>query len=268
MRREYHQIHSDAVGRPLEVLSFGHAGKPMLVFPCSAGRFFDWENFGMVETVVPFIEAGKLQVYCVDSLDRESWYAGVHPADKARRANDYDWAITHDIVPFVKKHSGRNGKIMTHGCSFGAYHAANFWLKHPDLFDLGLLLSGNYSIAFCVGDYRNDDIYYNDPLMYLPNLNDEHVLQRMRDNLLIIVSGQGAWEDWLGEAREMAGHLAKRNVPHLLDIWGYDVNHDWPWWKRQIVYHLEKLDAAQWLTDTRPLDNAAVTGYLKRFARI
>jgi esterase/lipase superfamily enzyme len=199
MKRTYLAIPSQAIGRPLEMLVFGHHGKPLLVFPSSSGRFFDFENFAMIEAISPFIEAGKIQVYCVDGLDHETWFANAHPADKARRANDYDWAITHDIVPFILGDGHAGAGIAVTGVSFGAYHAGNFILRHPDLFDIAICLSGNYSIAFAVGDFRNDDIYFNDPLMYLPGLQDPFYLDNLRRDLLISAPVRGHGKNGTGK---------------------------------------------------------------------
>lgn len=262
MNREYHVIPSQAWGRGVEMLVFGHAGRPMLVFPSSEGRFFDWENFGMVETVRSFVDAGKLQIFCVDSLDRESWYSSAHPSERARRANDYDHAVTHDVVPFIHRRQGRVTGIMTHGCSFGAYHAVNFYLKHPEQYELGIGLSGNYSIQFALPGFCNGDVYHNDPLMYVPNMNDEAHLQALRKNLLIICCGQGAWEDWRGEAIALSDHMRAKGIPHWYDQWGHDVNHDWPWWKQQLPYFIDKLDRGGLLNPPSSLSSDQVRGFL------
>ncbi|NLI79179.1 MAG: esterase family protein [Candidatus Riflebacteria bacterium] len=268
MKRTYLSIPSKAVGRPLEMLVFGHRGKPLLVFPSSSGRFFDFENFAMIETIGPFIHDGKVQVYCVDGLDHESWFANAHPADKARRANDYDWAITHDVVPFIIEDGHPGAGIAVTGVSFGAYHSANFFLRHPDLFDIALCMSGNYSISFAVGDFRNDDVFYNDPLMYLPGLQDPWYLDNLRRDLLIMCAGQGPWEEWNGEAAAVSAHLNAKNVPHLFDLWGPDVAHDWPWWKRMIVHFLGKLDRAGFLTNNGRLTRLDVTGFLNNYPHL
>lgn len=242
MRRQYHSIFCPAIGKNLELLEFGHGGKPVLVFPSSEGRFFDYESEGMIHEIVPFIDAGKIHVFCIDSHDRESWYAHKHPADKARSANDYDAAVVQNVLPFIYHLNGARRKVITHGCSFGAYQAVNFFLHHPDACDIGIALSGNYSIKFAVGDFFNDDIYYNDPISNVPNLAPSWHLDRLRENFLIICCGQGAWEDWLGEAKELSYHLGNKHVPHILDLWGNDVEHHWYWWKRQIVHYFSRLD--------------------------
>ena len=48
MNREYHRWHSPALGREMELLVFGQGGARMLAFPTSMGRFYDWEDRGMV----------------------------------------------------------------------------------------------------------------------------------------------------------------------------------------------------------------------------
>jgi esterase/lipase superfamily enzyme len=247
------------------MLVFGHAGKPLLVFPSSEGRFYDWENFGMVTEIAGFIERGLVQVFCIDGIDWESWYAPIAAVDKGRRANDYDWAIVHDVVPFIKRTAGQSTGIFTHGCSFGGYHAVNFYLKHPDIFDGCLSLSGNYSIDFTVGGFYDGDVYFHDPLKYLPNLEDEWFLHQLRCGLAMIVCGQGAWEEWLGEAHQLSSLLHAKKIPHLFDLWGFDVAHDWPWWKKQIVHHLGKLERAGLLSADRRLQQNDVVRYLESF---
>ncbi|MFZ2961025.1 MAG: alpha/beta hydrolase-fold protein [Candidatus Ozemobacteraceae bacterium] len=268
MKREYHVFYSHVLGRNLEILVFGHGGRPMMVFPSSDGRFFDFENFGMIETIAPFIESGKIQVFCPDSIDGESWYANKHPADKARRANEYDKAIAEEVVPFVHRLQGRAAGLIAHGCSFGAFHAANFYLRHPDQFEIGILLSGNYRIDFATGGYCDENVYLNEPLKYLPNLSNPWFFDQLRKNLLIICCGQGAWEDWRGEAQELAEIMRAKGLPCLFDMWGDDVCHDWPWWKRQIIYFLGKLDRAGMLDVDRPLDPARVNHFISEIQGI
>jgi esterase/lipase superfamily enzyme len=246
----------------MELLVFGHGGKPLIVFPSSGGKFYEYEDFGMISAVSPFIEEGKLQVFCIDSKDRESWFSCAHPADKARRANDYDWAVIHDVIPFIERYNGSGAGITAHGCSFGAYHSMNFLLRHPDVFDSAIALSGNYSIRFAVGDFNNEDVYFNDPLSYLPNLEDWWFIDWLREDLIIMCAGQGPWEDWNDEARALSRHLWDKGIPHLLDFWGFDVAHDWPWWKIQMGHFLGRLDAAGLLTKGARIGRSDVARFL------
>jgi len=241
MNIEYHKWWSDALGRDMELKVYGTAGKPLLVFPCAGGRFFEFEDFGMVETVRPFIEEGWLQVYTVDSVDTEAWLAlGKWPGDRAWRHEQYDAYIAQEVVPFIRSHSGATGRLMTTGNSMGAYHAANALFRHPDLFDTCISLSGLYGPDYFVGSYRDEHIEANFPLLYLPNCTDAGRLDAYRHSTIIICVGQGAWEEMhLRETRLLQRVLEELGIPAWVDYWGADVSHDWLWWRRQLPYFVQ-----------------------------
>ena len=244
MNIEYHKWWSDHLNQDMEIKVYGYAGKPMLVFPTQGGRFYEYEDFGMVEACHEFIDAGKIQFFTVDSIDNQSWANwSIPPADRARRHEEFDRYITQEIVPFIHHRSSWQGKILTTGCSMGAYHAPNFFFRHPDVFDGVIALSGILRLSLFIGDYMDDNVYLNTPLVYLRNLTDETYLNAYRQSIIIICSGQGAWEGpMLDDGRELKAILESKKVPCWLDIWGYDVNHDWPWWRRMMPYFLGKLD--------------------------
>ena len=244
MNVEYHKWWSDYLYQDMEIKVYGHAGKPTLVFPTQGGRFYEYEDFGMVEVCRGYIDAGKIQLFTVDSIDNQSWANwSLHPADRARRHEDYDQYIIKEVVPFIHQRSSWKGKYLTTGCSMGAYHAPNFFFRHPDVFDAVIALSGILSLNLFIGDYMDAIVYYNTPLVYLRNLTDESYLDRYRQSAIIICSGQGAWEGpMLDDARELKAILCAKDVPCWVDIWGYDVNHDWPWWRRMMPHFLSKLD--------------------------
>ncbi|MGD8475420.1 MAG: alpha/beta hydrolase-fold protein [Anaerolineae bacterium] len=243
MKTEYHKWWSSALGHDMELKVYGDAGKSAVVFPSAGGKFYEFEDFGMVEACRPFIEEGKLRLFTVDSIDHQSWLNfSAHPADRGRRHSDYDRYIMEEVAPFIRNQQGTTAKCLATGCSLGAYHAANFFFRHPDLFDTVIALSGMYSLRFSVGDYSDDNIFYNSPLSYLPGLEDPWYLDHYRQSQIILCSGQGAWEDGLEEAIAVKGVLDAKEVPCWLDLWGYDVNHDWPWWQRQLPYFLGYLE--------------------------
>ncbi|MCW2277560.1 alpha/beta hydrolase-fold protein [Heliophilum fasciatum] len=168
------------------------------------------------------------------------------PEARARRHNDYDRYIANEFVPLVRARlacEGRHGqKFMATGCSLGAYHAANFFFRHPDIFDTVIALSGPYSAKFSVGDFMNEDVYMNSPLSYLPNLTDPAYLEPLRQSEIIIATGQGRWEEEIiPETRALQAILESKNIPAWVDFWGYDVDHDWPWWRIQMPYFLSHL---------------------------
>lgn len=244
MNIEYHKWYSPNLGHEMELKLYGWYGKPMLVFPAQGGRFYEYEDFKMIEAISRFIENGKIKVYTVDSIDNQSWANwNAHPADRARRHEDYDRYITQEVVPFIIDHcNGSNQKLISTGVSMGAYHAANFYFRHPDIFDTSIVLSGLFQLSMFVGDYVDENVYFNSPLYYLPNLDDPWYLEQYRQSRIIIVVGQGAWEDaMLEDAYKLKSILEQKNIPYWLDIWGHDVNHDWNWWQLMMPHCLEKL---------------------------
>lgn len=244
MNIEYHKWYSSFLNQDMELKVFGHTGKPVLVFPCQGGRFYEYEDFGMVESCRPFIEAGKIQLFTVDSLDLQSWCNwNVHPADRARRHEDYDGYITQEVAPFIRQRYTLPGKFIATGCSMGAYHAANFFFRHPELFDVLIAISGLFRLDMFIGDYMDETVYFNSPLAYLPNLQDAWYIEQYRQSKIIICSGQGAWEDaMLEDAHVLKRILEDKRIPCWVDIWGSDVNHDWPWWRKMMPYFLGHLE--------------------------
>jgi esterase/lipase superfamily enzyme len=244
MNIEYYKKWSNALNQDMEFKIYGHAGKPIVVFPSQGGRFYDYEDFGMVGACNWFIEEGKVQVYTVDSVDNQSWANwGAHPADRARRHNDYDWYITDELKSFIRDKNPYKGKYMTTGCSMGAYHAGNFFFRHPDIFDSVIALSGLFRLNIFIGDYMDDNVYFNSPLAFLPNLSDPAIINQYRDSKIIICSGRGAWEDaMLEDALSIKRILEEKGISAWVDIWGHDVNHDWPWWRHMMPYFLGKMD--------------------------
>ncbi len=245
MNIEYHKWYSPNLGHDMELKVYGWQGKPMLVFPAQGGRFYEYEDYKMIDAINGFIEDGKIKVFTVDSIDNESWAnGGASPADRARRHQDYDHYITQEVAPFIKDRcKGYDQKNIVTGVSMGAYHAGNFFFRHPDIFDTVIALSGLFHLEMFVGDYVDENVYFNSPLLYLPGLDDPWYLDQYRRSQIIIVAGQGAWEDAMViDANKLKSILDSKGVPHWIDLWGQDVNHDWPWWRTMIPYYLEKLN--------------------------
>jgi esterase/lipase superfamily enzyme len=245
MKTEYHKWWSSSLGQDMELKVYGYYGKPVLVFPAQGGKFYEYEDFKMVEAISAFIEAGKIKLFTVDSIDNQSWANwSAHPADRARRHEDYDRYIMEEVVPFMGQHCGNTDQgFLVTGVSMGAYHAGNFFFRHPDIFDTLIALSGLFHLHMFVGDFMDDNVYFNSPLDYLPNLEDPSYLERYRRSKIIVCVGQGAWEGpMLEDAYALKRLLDAKQIPAWIDIWGYDVNHDWPWWRRMMPYFLGKLE--------------------------
>ena len=237
MNREYHRWHSPNLGRDMELLVFGHAGAPVITFPTSMGRFYEYEDFGMVGALANHLEQGWIQLYCPDGIDGESWYnRGISAHDRALRHNQYERYLLDEVAPLIH---GKNPNpfLMTTGCSFGAYHAANLAFKHPDVFSRVLAISGQYDLSFLVHEGFDQEVFFNSPMAYLPGLSDERYLGPLRGHLQIILCA-GGWNDICHTGtQQLSAVLRDKGIPHTLDVWDA-AWHDWPWWRQMTVKHI------------------------------
>jgi esterase/lipase superfamily enzyme len=242
MKREHHRWFSDVLGEEMDLLLYGHGGQPLVAFPSQDGRRWDWEGFGLIEALAPYLEAGRLTIAAVDSVDRESWTnSRLAPEDRARRHEAYERYVVDEVVPLLRRATGEP-LAWAAGCSMGAYHAANTFFRRPDVLDGVLGISGVYSTRIFVGDAPGDEVYFNNPLAYLPGLEDPWHLERYRRSALVFVAGQGAYEDEaLADMRALEAILASKAVPARFDYWGFDVEHHWHWWARMLDHHVGRM---------------------------
>lgn len=243
MRRRFEKVYSPAVGRDMQLLAYGHYGTPVIAFPSGGGQFHDFEDNGMVAAVVHLLEAGKLKLYCPEGLDNESWLRNdIDPHWRAVRHHAYQDYIVKDLVPaiYADCHTAYLGIGLT-GCSLGAFHAANFALKFPQLFPYALCLSGRYNLEAFTGPSASEEVYFNNPMAYVANLNGGELEHLRRHAHLTLVCGQGPWEDkCLADTKRLADLLAQKGIGHELELWGHDVAHHWHWWRQQLPYYLNR----------------------------
>ncbi len=238
------EFYSAALGRPMAMRVYGHAGKPCLVFPSQDGRPWDFEGFGMIGPCLPHLEAGRLKLYCVDSIDGETWAnAQAHPRGRIERHESWFRYLTDEFHPYMMADSGGFDRAMTIGCSMGATHAVNALFRRPDLFDTVIALSGAYDTPSLFGGYRDELIYLNSPIDSLRGMPADHPYVALLNSCRIILcAGRGAWEEeMLRTTRLLEDALREKGVRAWVDIWGPDVNHDWPWWRRQLQYFLDRV---------------------------
>ncbi|MGI8881185.1 MAG: esterase family protein [Jatrophihabitans sp.] len=230
-------------GYSAEVIRYGQWGRPLLLFPAEAGSARDLGANGIIDALSSLIEDSRLKVYCVDSADASTWSDRSLPLEERSRRHDlYEQWITGQVVPWIDADCGSRQSMMTAGVSLGAFHAVNLALRHADLFPVGIGLSGNYDPSLWDGwGERGDASYFHNPTDYVSNLDGGH-LDWLRSQLhLVLVVGEGAFEEHPTRAqsgsRRLAALLAERGLAHELDIWGPDAMHDWPAWRRQLAHH-------------------------------
>jgi esterase/lipase superfamily enzyme len=223
----------------MPIVAYGHAGYPLLMFPTAAADYLEYERFYLVHAIRDFIEAGLIRAYSINSvnkyslLNRES-----HPGWKVEMLTRYDHYIMEEVLPLIRNECGADAQPLTTGASLGAFLAANTYFKHSEHFRGTIAMSGSYNIHNYLEDYFDENVYFNNPMQYLQNLNDDHHLPRLRRaDSIVIVTGQGAYEA-PERSRDLSRVLSAKGIPHVLDVWGHDVNHDWVWWRKMLPYYL------------------------------
>ena len=231
MNREFHRWYSPSLGRDMDLLVFGHAGARAIVFPTSMGRFFEWEDRGMITALAEPLERGWLQLYCVDSVDEDSWYAKwKRPGDRAFRHAQFDAYVRDEVVP-LRAQGNQHSFLMTMGASFGAYHAVTFALRYPQLVNRAIGLSGMYDIRRQTDGYSDAMVYHYNPADFLLGESDAGRLAQLKRLELILAIGRD--DPMRGENEEFSRRLWAKGLWHALRIWdGW--SHDWPYWRDMI----------------------------------
>lgn len=241
MPRRIDEWHSPILGQRMPIVSYGNFGHPVLLFPTAAADFLENERFFLVKAVEPAILAGRVRVFSINSINSQAWMdKNVPVPEQARRQALYAQYVEQEVVPYIRAAcQSPQIRIATSGASFGAFHAANTLFRRPDLFDATIAMSGFYDLApdYFKG-YSDDNCYFNNPAWYVPQLAGE-TLHRLQTSCKIhILTGQGAYE--APEAsKSFARILDGKGIPHRLEMWGHDVNHDWPWWRKMLPYAID-----------------------------
>ncbi|MGH2427017.1 MAG: esterase family protein [bacterium] len=219
----------------MELLVFGHGGARVVAFPTSAGRFFDWEDRGLIRALSDHLENGWIQIFCVDSVDGESWYAKDRlPAERAKRHAQYDHYLLTEVLPFTAERNPNPFLIVT-GASFGAYHAANFAFRYPHLAGRIIGMSGYYDIKRWTGDYSDDNVYFNNPCDFLAHEHDPERLDALRNIDIILAIGRT--DSALANNEYLSGVLWSKNIGHAFRIWDGQA-HDWPVWEQMLQLYI------------------------------
>ncbi len=242
MEKEVFPFYSVNLRREMPVHVYGHAGKPILFIPCQNGRPWDFEDFGMARILAPWIESGRCRVWAVYTVDAESWSDQEgEPGQRIRRHEDWISYLVRELAPEILARSEGASGIMSFGCSLGAGHALNLYLRFPELFDRCLALSGMYHASYFFGDYMDPLVYENSPADYMAHFPAGHpYIALYNRNRAVVCTGQGPWEEpW--STRTLEQRFRELDIRVWVDFWGWDVSHDWPWWHKQAAYFLPYL---------------------------
>lgn len=231
MHEEYFKWYSPSLSKDIEMLVYGHRGYPVIIFPTTMGRYYESKDFHLIDSVRWFLDEGLVQIYCPDSVDAHSWYnKSIHPADKVKNHMWYDQMVREEIVEKIRWNTG-TGKVAVSGASFGGYHAINFAFRHPHLVSHCFSMSGAFNIKSFLYGYYDDNVYFNNPVDYLPGMtNDE--LHRMK-----IILGTSDWDICKDDNFHMSHLLNQKGIDHWLDC-RPERKHDWPTWREMFPHYL------------------------------
>jgi esterase/lipase superfamily enzyme len=224
------------------VVTFGHWGQPLVIFPTSGGDEWEMRNTGMIDALAGYVDAGRIKIFCVNANSTESFYnRGAHPYHRSWMQRMYDEYLLEELVPFVHSHCRTSMiALTTTGMSLGAYHAANTLFKHPDVVKRCIAISGVYDMRKFMDGMYDDNFYFNNPVDYLANLADPWYYQQFETCDIRIVTGHGPWEN-SGPSYQLSGILRSKDIRHSLDDWGPLGGHDWPFWKHQMREYIGRI---------------------------
>jgi len=240
MKRELNSWYSQALQREMPIVTYGDYGFALLFVPTAAADYLEYERFQMMDILAPWINSGKVKIFSINSINNESWLnnnmEGAHKAIRQNQFNDY---VYNEVIPFIKNSTSADTPIILSGASFGALHSMNLFLKRPDLINGVIAMSGVYDLAEYSKGYYDEQVYFNSPMHYMPNLTDNNILEQIRkSNHIHILTGSGDYED-PEASRKFAGVLYDKGITYELDVWDREWKHDWPTWRAMLPHYLE-----------------------------
>jgi esterase/lipase superfamily enzyme len=239
MERVLDGWHSPSLNKYMEIVRYGHYGFGLLLLPTAAADYLEYERFQLIDAIAPMIDSGKCKVFSINSINSESWMnKNMHPPHKGIRHNQFNQYVYNEVLPYIRTHTSQDTPILIAGASLGALHSANLYFKRPDLIQGVIAMSGNYDLQTYTDGHYDEQVYFNSPMSYLANLHDDYYLPILRSSKHIhILTGSGNFET-PEASRRFSNLLHAKQIPHELDVWGYDMPHDWPTWRAMLPHYL------------------------------
>lgn len=236
MEKEVKKWRSPSLGKDMEVAIYGNSGTPVLALPTRGKSCRQWEEKGMTDAISLQMEDGYNQLFCIDSVDDESFLnEKIDGSKRLMRHKQYESFILEEVIPFIREKNSIKYLIIA-GVDLGGYHAINLALKHPRKFGKAIGISGLYDITPFLDGYYSDYVYYNNPVDYMPNLSKQTLLKSIREVDYRLVSFEK--DERKGEAERMSNVLRMKFIEHKLDVWDMDESDEWELWKQMIKTHI------------------------------
>ena len=141
--------------------------------------------------------------------------------------------VIKEISPLTKTSVNTNGIFLNELSNIDTID--NIALSRHTIID-----KDNFNIFRTNNIATYENIYNNSPLKYLNGMSSNHPYVALyNQRKIILCCGQGAWEDEMVKSTGLMKETFDRLGVHAwTDFWGYDVNHDWDWWRQQLPYFL------------------------------
>ncbi len=239
MQKELTSWYSPSLGKDMPMAVYGNYGFALLLVPTAAADYLEYERFQLMDHLAPFIDAGRVKVFSINSINNESWLNNqMEPYHKVVRHMQFNDYVHNEVVPFIRNNTSWDTPIITCGASFGALHSMNLFLKRPDLINGVIAMSGVYDLTEYTKGYYDDNVYFNSPQHYIPNLQDHGALEQIRrSNHIHITTGSGSYEDPAASGK-FAKILYDKGINYELDVWGPEWPHDWNTWRAMLPHYL------------------------------
>ncbi len=232
MERNKIIIESENLQKDVEIAVYGHFGFTLMLFSTFEDDTYENEKNGLIESIYPLIKKGKIKVYSVPLAIKDSWHSPVLTSEeKSNKHFAYNNFITEEVVPMIYDNCGTIVPIITAGASFGAYQAANHYFRRPDLFLGTIAMSGFFNIDYLACGYFDDNCYFNSPMHYLPNLNDNYWLTFLKSRHHIYLTSGSGKDEHPWESTHLGNILSSKGIPHLVSILGEEYDHSVDTWK-------------------------------------
>lgn len=241
MNREYHKQWSSELERYMEMIILGHSGQKVLIFPTRGGRFYEYEDLRIPQHLANKIEQGQLQLFCVDGIDSESFYCfWAHPSGRIQRYLQYENYILNEAIPFIHR-KNPHPILVAHGCSLGAFHAANIAFRHPQHFKRLVVFSGRFDLTLNVEYFKdlfdgfyNEAVYFNTPTHFLPNLGNSFHLTHLKQMEITLVIGEQ--DPFYPNNRHLCDILTNKQIAHKLYVWKERAHRGYYWRRMAPLY--------------------------------
>jgi len=239
MKRDLASWYSPSLNKEMPIAIYGDYGFALLLVPTASADYLEYERFQLMDSLAPFVDGGKVKIFSINSINNESWLNNeMDPFHKGIRQQQWNNYVFNEVVPFVRNSTSPDTPIITCGASFGALHSMNLFLKRPDIINGVIAMSGVYDLTEYTKGYFNDDVYFNSPIHFLPQLQDHSILEQVRkSNHIHILTGSGSYEDPDASGR-FAKVLYDKGIWYELDVWGREWPHDWNTWREMLPQYL------------------------------